>query len=52
MRTIFEDLAANAERQTDAVIATLTNDFPDQLVTSVKAAVTSRVRLLAGVVGP
>ena len=48
MRTIFEDLAANAEKKTDAVISSLPKDFPDQLVTSVRAAVKSRVRLLAG----
>lgn len=47
MRAIFEDLGANAEKQADAVIAALPQDFPDQLVTSVRAAVKSRVRLLA-----
>lgn len=47
MRSIFEDLAANAEKQTEAVIESLPNDFPDQLVTSVRAAVKRRVALLA-----
>ncbi|MGO4835591.1 HipA domain-containing protein, partial [Rhizobiaceae sp. 2RAB30] len=47
MRAIFEDLGASAEKQTEAVIAALPHDFPDQLVTSVRAAVKSRVRLLA-----
>lgn len=51
MRTIFEDLAANAEKQTDAVIASLPKDFPDQLVTSVRAAVKSRAALLANAPG-
>ncbi|MBF0393707.1 MAG: type II toxin-antitoxin system HipA family toxin [Alphaproteobacteria bacterium] len=47
VRTIFEDLAANAEKQTDAVIASLPKDFPDQLVTSIRAAVKRRAGLLA-----
>lgn len=47
MRSIFEDLAGNAEKQTDAVINALPRDFPDQLVTSVQAAVKSRAGLLA-----
>lgn len=47
MRTLFEDLAAHAEKQTDAVIAALPNDFPDQLVTSVRAVVKRRTGLLA-----
>ncbi|MEO4001890.1 hypothetical protein [Mesorhizobium sp. CAU 1732] len=51
MRTIFEDLAARAEKQTDAVIASLPKDFPDQLVTSVRAAVKSRAGLLANAPG-
>jgi serine/threonine-protein kinase HipA len=47
MRTVFEDLAANADKQTEAVIASLPHWFPDQLLTSVRAAVRSRARLLA-----
>ncbi|TYR35646.1 type II toxin-antitoxin system HipA family toxin [Mesorhizobium microcysteis] len=47
MRTIFEDLAAHAEKQTDAVIATLPREFPDQLITSVRAAIKHRAGLLA-----
>ncbi|MBF0336013.1 MAG: HipA domain-containing protein, partial [Alphaproteobacteria bacterium] len=46
VRTIFEDLAANAEKQTDAVIASLPKDFPDQLVTPIRAAVKRRAGLL------
>jgi serine/threonine-protein kinase HipA len=46
MRTIFEDLAANVEKQTDAVIATLPRGFPDQLIKSVRAAVKGRSALL------
>ncbi len=46
MRAIFEDLGANAEKQVDAVIAALPDSFPEHLVTSVRAAVKSRVRLL------
>jgi serine/threonine-protein kinase HipA len=51
MRTIFEDLAANAEKQTDAVINALPRGFPDQLVTSVRAAVKNRAGLLANAPG-
>lgn len=47
MRAIFEDLGANAVEQTDAVIAALPRNFPDQLVASVRAGVKSRLRLLA-----
>lgn len=47
MRSIIEDLAANAEKQTDAVIAGLPKGFPDQLITSVRAAIKHRARLLA-----
>lgn len=47
MRAIFEDLGANAEKKVVAVVAGLPHDFPDQIVTSVLAAVKSRVQLLA-----
>lgn len=47
MRTIFDDLTANAEKQTDAVINTLTGGFPEQLITSVRGAMKHRARLLA-----
>jgi serine/threonine-protein kinase HipA len=47
MRSIFEDLAANTEKQTDAVINTLPRGFPDQLITSVRAAIKRRAGLLA-----
>ena len=47
VRTIFEDLAANAERQTEAVIDALPRGFPDQLIASAHAAVKSRSALLA-----
>jgi serine/threonine-protein kinase HipA len=47
MRGIFEDLAASAEKQTDAVIASLPRGFPEQLVASVRNAVRDRARLLA-----
>lgn len=46
MRKIFEEISANAEKQTDAVIASLPDDFPEQLVTSIRAAVKSRSVLL------
>lgn len=46
MRTIFEDLAANAEKQTDAVVNTLPRGFPEQLITSVRAAIEHRAGLL------
>ena len=47
MRSIFEDLAANTEKQTDAVVNTLPRGFPDQLITSVRAAIKCRAGLLA-----
>jgi serine/threonine-protein kinase HipA len=47
MRTIFEDLAANAEKRTDAVINTLPGGFPVQLITSVRSAIKHRAGLLA-----
>lgn len=46
MRTTFEDLSARAEKQVDAVIASLPPNFPDQLLSSVKAAIKKRARLL------
>ncbi|MEK1854700.1 MAG: hypothetical protein AAAC48_23275 [Phyllobacterium sp.] len=47
MRAIFEDIAANAERQAQAVITSLPNSFPNQLVTSTTAAIKHRTELLA-----
>ena len=47
----IEDLAAHAEKQTDAVIATLPAEFPDQLVTSVRVVIKSRAGLLANANG-
>ena len=47
MRSIFEDLAANTEKQTDAVINTLPSGFPNQLITSVRAAIKYRAGLRA-----
>lgn len=47
MKAIFEDIAANAERQAEAVIAALPKGFPAQLVTSTMAALSHRTRLIA-----
>jgi serine/threonine-protein kinase HipA len=47
MRSIFEDLAANTEKQIDAVINTLPRGFPNQLITSVRAAIKYRAGLRA-----
>lgn len=47
MKTIFEDIAANAERQAQAAIAALPCGFPEQLVTSTMAAISHRTRLIA-----
>jgi serine/threonine-protein kinase HipA len=47
MRTIFEDLAANAVKQTEAVMGSVAHGFPDQLITSVTTAIRNRTRLLA-----
>ena len=46
MLAILEDLAANAEKMTDAVLNTLPFSFPDQLVTSIRRAVMIRSSLL------
>jgi len=47
MRAIFEDLAANAERQAGAVIEALPPGFPIELASSVMAGIKHRLRLLA-----
>ena len=49
VHAIFEDLAANAVKQTDAVIESLPPHFPEQLVTSVREAMEKRTQLLAGI---
>lgn len=46
MRTILEELAESAVRQTEAVIASLPRGFPDQLITSVRDAIKQRTQLL------
>lgn len=46
MHGIFEDLAASAERQAQAIVDTLPAGFPDQLVSSVMAAIARRARML------
>lgn len=43
---VFEDLAENAEKQTETVINALPRGFPDQLITSVHTAVKVRSALL------
>ncbi len=48
MKAIFEDIQANAERQAQAVVNSLPGNFPDQLMTSTMAAISHRVRLIAG----
>ena len=48
MRTIFEDFAANAVKQADAVMGSLAHDFPEQLIASVTTAIRNRTGLLAG----
>ncbi|PNG24406.1 type II toxin-antitoxin system HipA family toxin [Methylocella silvestris] len=45
MKAIFEDIAANTERQAKAVIAALPKSFPEQLVASTMAALSHRLRL-------
>lgn len=47
MRTIVEDLAAHAEKQTEAVIDALPSGFPGQLATSVGTAMKRRAGHLA-----
>lgn len=46
MRSIFDNLAENAERRAASVIEALPRGFPDQLVTSVMGAITDRTRAL------
>lgn len=48
MKAIFEDIQTNAERQVQAVITSLPGNFPDQLVTATMAAISHRVRVIAG----
>jgi HipA-like protein len=47
IRAIFEDLAANAVKRTDAVIDALPPGFPDRLVSLLRNAVKRRAALLA-----
>ncbi|TPI11642.1 type II toxin-antitoxin system HipA family toxin [Mesorhizobium sp. B4-1-3] len=47
MRTIFEDVAANAEKWPDVVISKLPRHFPAQLVESVRSAIARRAMLLS-----
>lgn len=47
MQTILDDLAESALNQTDAVIEALPRGIPHPLVTSVRAAIENRARLLA-----
>lgn len=46
VRSIFDDLAANAERWTDDVIAELPNGFPADMTTSIRAGIVHRAELL------
>ncbi|RZS76832.1 serine/threonine-protein kinase HipA [Phyllobacterium myrsinacearum] len=46
VRAIFEDIAANAERQVEAAVALLPKSFPEQLAVSVLAAVRTRTELI------
>ncbi|WP_201841397.1 type II toxin-antitoxin system HipA family toxin [Microvirga zambiensis] len=47
MQAVFEDIAGNAGRQAETVVAALPRSFPEQLVTSTMAALTHRTRLIA-----
>jgi serine/threonine-protein kinase HipA len=47
MRRIFEDIAGNAQKQTDTVISSLPHGFPGQVVDSVRSAIGRRAMLLA-----
>jgi serine/threonine-protein kinase HipA len=46
LRSIFEDLAAHADKKVDAVAAALPPNFPDRLFASVQNAIRERTRLL------
>lgn len=47
MRKLFEDVAANAERQFETVISSLQRGFPDEIVESLRLAIGKRAPLLA-----
>ena len=49
LRSIFDDLAQNAEHKVKSVIAELPASFPETLIASVLAAITKRARFLADV---
>ena len=47
VQAIFEELADSAIRKSDAVIASLPHDFPDQLLTSARAAIRRKTLLFS-----
>ena len=47
MRKLFEDVAANAERQFETVISSLQRGFPEEIVESLRLAIGKRAPLLA-----
>lgn len=49
LMSIIEDLAAKAEKRAATAINSLPERFPDQLISSVMAGITDRVRHLAEV---
>ncbi len=48
VRAIFEDLAQSAGARAEVVFSTLPAGFPEELVSSIQAALARRVRLLSG----
>ena len=50
MRKLFEDVAANAERQFETVISSLQRGFPEEIVESLRSAIAKRAPLLAAAI--
>ncbi|MGX7877383.1 type II toxin-antitoxin system HipA family toxin [Mesorhizobium sp. ORM6] len=50
MRSIFEDIAANAEKQADAAICSIRRGLPEQLIDAIRTAIGRRAMLLANAI--
>jgi serine/threonine-protein kinase HipA len=50
MRSIFEDLAANAEKQADAAISAIGRGLPEQLIEAIRTAIGRRAMLIANAI--
>jgi serine/threonine-protein kinase HipA len=50
MRSIFEDVAANAKTQADAAISSIRRGLPEQLIEAIRTAVGRRAMLVANAI--